>query len=165
MAMNEQLLDSGEKKSKGSFLSKLVNVGFKKKDQTEEMPIVDNNYSNIELTSKDDIEDNFVDENTEDQSFETNTLENKLGEDAQSDNLDDVDNDLIDGVSLDSKNDFENSTNEVNPIPEEGIQDSLLDIESNPSVDDDVVGNTIDEKSLNSEDELELPSFLKRQAN
>jgi len=165
MAMNEQLLDSGEKKSKGSFLSKLVNVGFKKKDQTEEMPIVDNNYSNIELTSKDDIEDNFVDKNTEDQSFETNTLESKLSEDNQSDNMDDVDNDLIDDVSHDSKNDFENPTNEVNPIPEEGIQDSLLDIELNQNVDDDVVDNTIDEKSLNSEGELELPSFLKRQAN
>lgn len=165
MAMNEQLLDSGEKKSKGSFLSKLVNVGFKKKDQTEEMPIVDNNYSNIELTSKDDIEDNFVDKNTEDQSFETNTLESKLSEDNQSDNMDDVDNDLIDDVSRDSKNDFENPTNEVNPIPEEGIQDSLLDIELNQNVDDDVVDNTIDEKSLNSEGELELPSFLKRQAN
>ncbi|MDC3084468.1 cell division protein FtsZ [Gammaproteobacteria bacterium] len=165
MAMNEQLLDSGEKKSKGSFLSKLVNVGFKKKDQTEEMPIVDNNYSNIELTSKDDIEDNFVDKNTEDQSFETNTLESKLSEDTQSDNMDDVDNDLIDDASRDPKNDFENPTNEVNPIPEEGIQDSLLDIELNQNVDDDVVDNTIDEKSLNSEDELELPSFLKRQAN
>ncbi len=165
MAMNEQLLDSGEKKSKGSFLSKLVNVGFKKKDQTEEMPIVDNNYSNIELTSKDDIEDNLVDKNTEDQSFETNTLEGKLGEDTQSDNLDDVDNDSIDDVSLNSKNDFENPTNEVNPLPEEGIQDSLLDIELNQSADDDIVGNTIDEKSLNSEGELELPSFLKRQAN
>ena len=165
MAMNEQLLDSGEKKSKGSFLSKLVNVGFKKKDQTEEMPIVDNNYSNIELTSKDDIEDNFVDKNTEDQSFETNTLESKLSEDNQSDNMDDVDNDLIDDASRDPKNDFENPTNEVNPIPEEGIQDSLLDIELNQNVDDDVVDNTIDEKSLNSEGELELPSFLKRQAN
>ena len=165
MAMNEQLLDSGEKKSKGSFLSKLVNVGFKKKDQTEEMPIVDNNYSNIELTSKDDIEDNFVDKNTEDQSFETNTLESKLSEDNQSDNIDDVDNDLIDYASRDPKNDFENPTNEVNPIPEEGIQDSLLDIELNQNVDDDVVDNTIDEKSLNSEGELELPSFLKRQAN
>ncbi len=165
MAMNEQLLDSGEKKSKGSFLSKLVNVGFKKKDQTEEMPIVDNNYSNIELTSKDDIEDNFVDKNTEDQSFETNTIESKLSEDNQSDNMDDVDNDLIDDASRDPKNDFENPTNEVNPIPEEGIQDSLLDIELNQNVDDDVVDNTIDEKSLNSEGELELPSFLKRQAN
>ncbi len=165
MAMNEQLLDSGEKKSKGSFLSKLVNVGFKKKDQTEEMPIVDNNYTNIKLTTKDGIEDNFVDKNTEGQSFETNTSDSKLGEDTQSDNLDDVDNDLIDDVSLNSKNNFENPTNEVNPIPEEGIQDSLLDIELNQSADDDVVGNTIDEKSLNSEGELELPSFLKRQAN
>ncbi|MFL2836959.1 MAG: cell division protein FtsZ [Hyphomicrobiales bacterium] len=165
MAMNEQLLDSGEKKSKGSFLSKLVNVGFKKKDQTEEMPIVDNNYSNIELTSKDDMEDNLVDKNTEDQSFETNTLESKLDVDTKSDNFDNVDNDLIDDVSRDSKNDFESHTNEVNPIPEEGIQDSLLDIELNQSVDDDVVDNTIDEKSLNSEGELELPSFLKRQAN
>ena len=53
----------------------------------------------------------------------------------------------------------------MNPIPEEGIQDSLLDIELNQNVDDDIVDNTIDEKSLNSEGELELPSFLKRQAN
>ena len=59
MAMNEQLLDEGARKNKGGFLSKLVSVGFKKKDQADETPMTDSNYSIIVLNSNIDIDDNL----------------------------------------------------------------------------------------------------------
>ena len=59
MAMNEQLFDEGERKNKGGFLSKLVSVGFKKKQQADATPMIDSNYSNIELNSNTEIDDNL----------------------------------------------------------------------------------------------------------
>ena len=45
------------------------------------------------------------------------------------------------------------------------IQDSLLDIEVDANKEDDLIDNTIDDDSSDPDGELELPSFLKRQAN
>ena len=166
MAMNEQLLDGGEKKSKGGFLSKLVNVGFKKKDQADETPIVDNNYSNIELTSNTEIDDDHVQkERQDDENSESDAIDNKLTKEELSDDLVADVSDLSDEPSLSSNHELENLSEKANSTKGNEIQESLLDVELNEDSEGDFVDDPINEDSLNSEAELELPSFLKRQAN
>ncbi len=166
MAMNEQLLDGGEKKSKGGFLSKLVNVGFKKKDQADETPIVDNNYSNIELSSNTEFDDDHVlKERQDDENSEFDAIDKKLAKEELSDDLVADVSDLSDEPSLSSNHEFENLSDEANSTKGDEIQESLLDIELNEDSEGDFVDDPIDEDSPNTEGELELPSFLKRQAN
>ena len=165
MAMNEQLLDEGQKKSKGGFLSKLVNVGFKKKEQADETPMVDSNYSNIELSSNAEMDDNFGLNEPDIETVGSDIIENHQEAVAPFDDLNDSEVDLADENSFNLNHDAEEVQDEVNAATDNEVQDSLLDIEIEEKKGEDPIDNTIDDDSLEPDGELELPSFLKRQAN
>ena len=67
--------------------------------------------------------------------------------------------------SFDLNYDTEEVSDDVNAPTDNEIQDSLLDIEVDANKEDDLIDNTIDDDSSDPDGELELPSFLKRQAN
>ena len=165
MAMNEQLLDEGQKKSKGGFLSKLVNVGFKKKEQADETPMVDSNYSNIELSSNAEMDDNFGLNEPDIETVGSDVIENHQEAVAPFDDLNDSEVDLADENSFNLNHDAEEVQDEVSAATDNEAQDSLLDIEIEEKKGEDPIDNTIDDDSLEPDGELELPSFLKRQAN
>ena len=165
MAMNEQLLDEGQKKSKGGFLSKLVNVGFKKKEQADETPMVDSNYSNIELSSNAEMDDNFGLNEPDIETVGSDIIENHQQAAAPFDDLNDSEVDLADENSFNLNHDAEEVQDEVSAATDNEAQDSLLDIEIEEKKGEDPIDNTIDDDSLEPDGELELPSFLKRQAN
>ena len=165
MAMNEQLLDEGEKKSKGGFLSKLVNVGFKKKEQADETPMVDSNYSNIELNSNTEIDDNLGLKEPDIGTSGSDIIETHQEAETPSDDLSNGQADLADENSSNLNHDAEEVLDEVSAATDNEAQDSLLDIEIEENNGDDLIDNTIDDDSLDPDGELELPSFLKRQAN
>ena len=165
MAMNEQLLDEGEKKSKGGFLSKLVNVGFKKKEQADETPMVDSNYSNIELSSNTEIDDNLGFKEPDIETSGPDMFKTYQEAETPSDDLSYSEADLVDEKSFNLNHDTEEALDEVSAATDNEAQDSLLDIEIEENKGDDLVDNTIDDDSLDPDGELELPSFLKRQAN
>ena len=165
MAMNEQLLDEGQKKSKGGFLSKLVNVGFKKKEQADETPMVDSNYSNIELSSNAEMDDNFGLNEPDIETVGSDIIENHQEAAAPFDDLNDSEVDLADENSFNLNHDAEEVQDEVSAATDNEAQDSLLDIEIEEKKGEDPIDNTIDDDSLEPDGELELPSFLKRQAN
>ena len=165
MAMNEQLLDEGEKKSKGGFLSKLVNVGFKKKEQADETPMVDSNYSNIELNSNTEIDDNLGLKEPDIGTLGSDIIETHQEAETPSDDLSNGQADLADKNSSNLNHDAEEVLDEVSAATDNEAQDSLLDIEIEENNGDDLIDNTIDDDSLDPDGELELPSFLKRQAN
>ena len=165
MAMNEQLLDDGEKRNKGGFLSKLVNVGFKKKDQADQTPMVDSNYSNIGLNSNTEIDDNLGIKEPEIETAKSGIIETDQDTENLTNDLSASDSDLTEGKSFDLKSDTEEVLDKVSAPSDNEIQDSLLDIDLVENKEDDLVDNTIDDGSLDPEGELELPSFLKKQAN
>ena len=165
MAMNEQLLDEGEKKSKGGFLSKLVNVGFKKKEQADETPMVDSNYSNIELNTNTEIDDNLGLKEPDIGTLGSDIIETHQEAETPSDDLSNGQADLADENSSNLNHDAEEVLDEVSAATDNEAQDSLLDIEIEENNGDDLIDNTIDDDSLDPDGELELPSFLKRQAN
>ncbi len=165
MAMNEQLLDEGQKKSKGGFLSKLVNVGFKKKEQADETPMVDSAYSNIELSSNTEIDDNFGLNEPDIETSGSDIIETHQEAEATFDDLSDSEADLADEKSFNLNHDAEEVLNEVSAATDNEAQDSLLDIEIEENKGEDPIDNAIDGDSLDPDGELELPSFLKRQAN
>ena len=165
MAMNEQLLDDGEKRNKGGFLSKLVNVGFKKKDQADQTPMVDSNYSNIGLNSNTEIDDNLGIKEPKIETAKSGIIETDQDTEKLSNDLSAGDTDFTEGKSFDLNSDTEEVLDKVSASSDNEIQDSLLDIELVENKEDDLVDNTIDDGSLDPEGELELPSFLKKQAN
>ena len=167
MAMNEQLLDEGERKNKGGFLSKLVNVGFKKKDQADETPMVDSNYSNIELNSDTDseIDDDLGLQEPNIETSQSDHIETHKEADTFSEDLSTVKADLEDEGNINLNHDSKEVSFEVSEATDNQVQESLLDIEIDQSGGDDLTDNIIDDGSLDTEGELELPSFLKRQAN
>ena len=165
MAMNEQLLDEGERKNKGGFLSKLVSVGFKKKEQADETPMIDSNYSNIELNSNTEIDDNLGIKEPDIETVKSDMIEAHQNAEKLSDDLSTSESDLADEKSFDLNYDTEEVSDDVNAPTDNEIQDSLLDIEVDANKEDDLIDNTIDDDSSDPDGELELPSFLKRQAN
>tara|TARA_Y100000768_G_C23989405_1_gene691179 strand:- start:5345 stop:7171 length:1827 start_codon:yes stop_codon:yes gene_type:complete len=165
MAMNEQLLDDGEKRNKGGFLSKLVNVGFKKKDQADQTPMVDSNYSNIGLNSNTEIDDNLDIKEPKIETAKSGIIETDQDTEKLSNDLSAGDTDFTEGKSFDLNSDTEEVLDKVSAPSDNEIQDSLLDIELVENKEDDLADNTIDDGSLDPEGELELPSFLKKQAN
>ncbi len=165
MAMNEQLLDEGERKNKGGFLSKLVSVGFKKKDQADETPMTDSNYSNIELNSNNEIDDNLGMQEPDIETTKSDIIQTNQDVETLSDDLSSSEPDLSEEKSFDVSYDAEEVSDEVSAPADTEIQDSLLDIEVDDNKDDDLIDNTIDDDSSDPDGELELPSFLKRQAN
>ena len=165
MAMNEQLLDEGERKNKGGFLSKLVSVGFKKKEQADETPMIDSNYSNIELNSNTEIDDNLGIKEPDIETVKSDMIEAHQNAEKLSDDLSTSESDLAEEKSFDLNYDTEEVSDDVNAPTDNEIQDSLLDIEVDANKEDDLIDNTIDDDSSDPDGELELPSFLKRQAN
>ena len=165
MAMNEQLLDEGERKNKGGFLSKLVSVGFKKKDQADETPMTDSNYSNIELNSNTEIDDNLGTKEPDIETAKSDMIETRQDAETLSNDLSASKSDLAEEKSFDLNYDTEEVSDEVSTSTEDEIQDSLLDIEVDENKEDDLIDNTIHDDSTDPDGELELPSFLKRQAN
>ena len=165
MAMNEQLLDEGERKNKGGFLSKLVSVGFKKKDQADETPMTDSNYSNIELNSNTEIDDNLGTKEPDIETAKSDMIETRQDAETLSNDLSASKSDLAEEKSFDLNYDTEEVSDEVSTSTEDEIQDSLLDIEVDENKEDDLIDNTIHDDSIDPDGELELPSFLKRQAN
>ena len=165
MAMNEQLLDEGDRKNKGGFLSKLVSVGFKKKEQADATPMIDSNYSNIELNSNTEIDDNLGIKEPDIETVKSDMIETHQNAEKLSDDLSTSESDLADEKSFDLNYDTEEVSDDVNAPTDNEIQDSLLDIEVDANKEDDLIDNTIDDDSSDPDGELELPSFLKRQAN
>ncbi len=165
MAMNEQLLDGGDRKSKGSFLSKLVNVGFKKKEQADEMHIVESNYSNIELNSSTEIDDNIAAKVPEIETLGSDMIETHQEEEVLSDDLSTSVADQADEGSHNSDHDTKEVMDDMGLATDNKNQDSLLDTETDENKEGDLLDATFDDDSLNPEEELELPSFLKKQAN
>jgi cell division protein FtsZ len=165
MAMNEQLLDEGARKNKGGFLSKLVSVGFKKKDQADETPMTDSNYSNIELNSNNEIDDNLGMQEPDIETTKSDIIQTNQDVETLSDDLGSGESDLAEEKSFDVSYDAEEVSDEVSAPADTEIQDSLLDIEVDDNKEDDLIDNTIDDDSSDPDGELELPSFLKRQAN
>ena len=165
MAMNEQLLDEGERKNKGGFLSKLVSVGFKKKDQADETPMTDSNYSNIELNSNTEIDDNLGTKEPDIETAKSDIIETHQDVETLSDDLIASKPDHAEEKSSDLNYDTVEVSDEVSAPTEDEIQDSLLDIEVDENKEEDPIDNTIHDDSSDPDGELELPSFLKRQAN
>ena len=160
-----QLLDEGERKNKGGFLSKLVSVGFKKKDQADETPMTDSNYSNIELNSNTEIDDNLATKEPDIETAKSDMIETRQDAETLSNDLSASKSDLAEEKSFDLNYDTEEVSDEVSTSTEDEIQDSLLDIEVDENKEDDLIDNTIHDDSIDPDGELELPSFLKRQAN
>ena len=159
------LLDEGERKNKGGFLSKLVSVGFKKKEQADETPMIDSNYSNIELNSNTEIDDNLGIKEPDIETVKSDMIEAHQNAEKLSDDLSTSESDLTEEKSFDLNYDTEEVSDDVNAPTDNEIQDSLLDIEVDANKEDDLIDNTIDDDSSDPDGELELPSFLKRQAN
>jgi hypothetical protein len=151
MALNEHLLDGAKKKNKTGFFTKLVNSSFKKKDIEDESPLTDINYSKIELQTENKTEkrsdvSSFQDEMVQPQSdFEVDQI--LEDDDYHATNIE-IPNDVItdDGIENNTQTDHNND---------------LLNMQDEQTLEFD----NEEESSKNNDDDLEIPSFLKKQAN
>ena len=149
--MNEQLLNGAKKKNKTGFFTKLVNGSFKKKDIEDDSPLTDINYSKIELQT----------ENETDIESKSPKLQDEIIE-SQSNN--EVDQILEEEDSLAIKNEIPNDV-----IPNDNIENNTQadDVNDLLSMQDEQTLEFDDklESSEDNDDDLEIPSFLKKQAN
>tara|TARA_B100001057_G_scaffold482396_1_gene557672 strand:- start:59397 stop:61184 length:1788 start_codon:yes stop_codon:yes gene_type:complete len=151
MAMNEQLLDRAKKKNKTGFFTKLVNGSFKKKDIEDESPLTDINYSKIELQS----------ENETDKESKAPKLQDEIIEPQSNNELDQI---LEVDDYLASKNEIPNdiiSDDNMEKNTQMDDNNDLLSMQDEQTLEFD---NKL-ETSEGNDDDLEIPSFLKKQAN
>jgi hypothetical protein len=140
-----------KKKNKTGFFTKLVNSSFKKKDIEDESPLTDINYSKIELQTENKTEkrsdvSSFQDEMVQPQSdFEVDQI--LEDDDYHATNIE-IPNDVItdDGIENNTQTDHNND---------------LLNMQDEQTLEFD----NEEESSKNNDDDLEIPSFLKKQAN
>ena len=164
MPMNESLLDKKSNKEKIGFFSKLVGVGRKKNIEEDNTPLTENSYSDIKMPREDELELGQADK-------EDNSM--GLDHDAAS-SQSNVEEDILNQeFQADDQMDIENIKNEIN-TEQINEEDGSADIHQNDEMDD--LLNSIDleqteekkddsEDSINNDSDLEIPSFLKRQAN
>ena len=150
-AMNESLLDKDTKKAKNSLFSKIVNVGFKKKELNNNLINTNEQYSQVAMNADSKIlSDNEVSD------LNSNEVDNPLVDEFLSDDQAQVD-------------DFE--TKSENGLNEDQISSSLQTDEYQNQFQDDLLNENIDESTDSQqieddiENDIEIPSFLKRQAN
>lgn len=150
-AMNESLLDKDSKKTKNSFFSKIVSVGFKRKELDDYTVNTSEQYPEVSLSADSifSLEDKDSDINE--------TLVNNLSNEKFSTDVDDKFENL--------QSDIENGLNQdqISSSSEKGehqkqLQDDLLTV----NTDDKLELQTIEDEI---ENDIEIPSFLKRQAN
>tara|TARA_B110000438_G_C15805340_1_gene647037 strand:+ start:5 stop:1354 length:1350 start_codon:yes stop_codon:yes gene_type:complete len=151
MAMNEQLLDDASKKNKVGFFSKLVNAGFKKKDIEDKSPITETNYSNIELRTQNEPEDRS----------NISSLQEEAMDPLINSNEEDINLDEAEGFMLEQESKDINNEDSVENNFQEEVLDDLLTMHDEQSSEIKSEDDTLEIK----EDDLEIPSFLKRQAN
>jgi len=151
-AMNESLLEKDSKKTKNSFFSKIANVGFKKKALDDYTDNTSDQYPEVSLSA--------------DSKF---LLE---GEGAEKNNNNLMDNLSHEEFSTDADDKFEDFQSDVdNALNEDPINVSLEKDKYQNQFQDDLLNVNPDDKleSQKTEDEIEndieIPSFLKRQAN
>lgn len=150
-AMNESLLDKDTKKAKNSFFSKIVNVGFKKKELNNALVNANEEYSHVAMNADSKIlSDNEVSD------LNNNEVYNPLDDEFLSDDEAQFD---------DFQNKIENDLNEDqirSPLQKDEyqnqFQDDLLNENTDESIDSQKIEDDID-------NDIEIPSFLKRQAN
>jgi len=151
MAMNEQLLNGAKKKNKTGFFTKLVNGSFKKKDIEDDSPLTDINYSKIELQTENETDIESKAPKLQDEKIEL-----------QSNN--EVDQILEEEDSLAIKNEIPSDV-----IPDDNIENNTQTDDGNDllSMQDEQMLEFDDklESSEDNDDDLEIPSFLKKQAN
>jgi cell division protein FtsZ len=151
-AMNESLLEKDSKKTKNSFFSKIANVGFKKKALDDYTDNTSEQYPEVSLSA--------------DSKF---LLE---GEGAEKNNNNLMDNLSHEEFSTDADDKFEDFQSDIdNALNEDPINGSLEKDKYQKQFQDDLLTANPDDnlESQKTEDEIEndieIPSFLKRQAN
>ena len=151
-AMNESLLEKDSKKTKNSFFSKIANVGFKKKALDDYTDNTSEQYPEVSLSA--------------DSKF---LLE---GEGAEKNNNNLMDNLSHEEFSTDADDKFEDFQSDIdNALNEDPINGSLEKDKYQKQFQDDLLTVNPDDnlESQKTEDEIEndieIPSFLKRQAN
>jgi hypothetical protein len=149
-AMNESLLDKDIKKTKNSLFSKIVNVGFKKKELNNDLVNTNEQYSQVAMNADSKIlSDNKVTDlnNEVDNPFHNEFLSD---DEAQ---FDDFQTKIENGLNEDQisnplqKDEYQNQ-----------FQDDLLNENSDEVTNSEQIEDDID-------NDIEIPSFLKRQAN
>lgn len=151
-AMNESLLEKDSKKTKNSFFSKIANVSFKKKALDDYTDNTSEQYPEVSLSA--------------DSKF---LLE---GEGAEKNNNNLMDNLSHEEFSTDADDKFEDFQSDIdNALNEDPINGSLEKDKYQKQFQDDLLTANPDDnlESQKTEDEIEndieIPSFLKRQAN
>ncbi len=149
-AMNESLLDKDTKKAKNSLFSKIVNVGFKKKELNNDLVHTNEQYSQVAMNADSKI----------------------LSDNEVSDLNNEVDNPFDNEFLSDDKAQFDDFQTKIeNELNEDQISNPLQNDEYQNQFQDDLLNENTDE-ATNSEqieddidNDIEIPSFLKRQAN
>jgi len=149
-AMNESLLDKDTKKAKNSLFSKIVNVGFKKKELNNDIVDTNEQYSQVAM----------------------NADSKMLSENEVSDLNNEVDNPFDNEFLSDDEAQFEDLQTKIeNELNEDQISNPLQKDEYQNQFQEDLLNENTDEVT-NSEqieddidNDIEIPSFLKRQAN
>ncbi len=149
-AMNESLLDKDTKKTKNSLFSKIVNVGFKKKELNNDLVNTNEQYSQVAMNADSKI----------------------LSDNEVSDLNNEVDNPFDNEFLSDDKAQFDDFQTKIeNELNEDQISNPLQKDEYQNQFQDDLLNENTDE-ATNSEqieddidNDIEIPSFLKRQAN
>jgi cell division protein FtsZ len=151
-AMNESLLEKDSKKTKNSFFSKIANVSFKKKALDDYTDNTSEQYPEVSLSA--------------DSKF---LLE---GEGAEKNNNNLMDNLSHEEFSTDADDKFEDFQSDIdNALNEDPINGSSEKDKYQKQFQDDLLTANPDDnlESQKTEDEIEndieIPSFLKRQAN
>jgi cell division protein FtsZ len=150
-AMNESLLDKDTKKAKNSLFSKIVNVGFKKKELNNDLANTSEQYSRVAMNANSKmISDNEVSD------LNSNEVDNPLVDEFLSDGesqVDDFETKIENGLNEDQTS----SSLETDEYQNQ-FQDDLLNENTDESTDSQQIEDDID-------NDIEIPSFLKRQAN
>ena len=156
-AMNESLLDKDSKKTKNSLFSKIVNVGFKKKELNDYKVNTDEQYSEVSISA--------------DSKFLLD------GEDSNKNNNNHVNNLSHEEFAIDADDKFEDFQSDIdNELNQDQINGSLEKDEYQKQFQDDLLsGNIVNKPELQQieddidnddiDNDIEIPSFLKRQAN
>jgi len=150
-AMNESLLDKDTKKAKNSLFSKIVNVGFKKKELNNDLVNTGEQYSQMAMSA-----DSKIISDNEVSDLNSNEVDNPLVDEFLSDGeaqVDDFETKIENGLNED-----QTSSSSQTDEYQNQFQDDLLNENTYDSTDSQQIEGDID-------NDIEIPSFLKRQAN
>ena len=148
--MNESLLDKDTKKAKNSLFSKIVNVGFKKKELNNDLINTNEQYSQVAMNADSKI----------------------LSDNEVTDLNNEVDNPFHNEFLSDDEAQFDDFQTKIeNGLNEDQISSSLQTDEYQNQFQDDLLNENTDESTDSQQiedgidNDIEIPSFLKRQAN